>query len=178
MRIFLSLRNPYLCLFVGCQEFAKGIGDTLLLKRNQLVLDGLIIIRKAYIHQVQPFLPWEAVKAVVAECTGNLPCTVRAEVEENHGILILNRSHRLAVLHNHKGNHKLIRLPVVIGSLDAAGSAGRRVALTLCQRVVSQLHAVPSLITVHGIVTSHDRRYLAYAELLHLCFQLLHKAFS
>ena len=178
MRIFLSLRNPYLCLFVGCQEFAKGIGDTLLLKGNQLVLDGLIIIRKAYIHQVQPFRPWEAVKAVVAECTGNLPCTVRTEVVENHGILILDGGRRLAVLHHHKGDDELICLAAVIRSLDACSSAFSLISFALCQSVVSQLHAVPSLITVHGIVTSHDRRYLAYADLLHLCFQLLHKALS
>ena len=155
MGIFFCLRNP--CLFHSLcrQPFPKGIGYGNLMESDLLVRDGRVIIREAHIGQVKPPASFKSLKIIITEAPCDLPCTVRAEVKEDHGIPILYSCHRCAVLYHHSGLYKFIRFLPVIGCLDPLRAACCRKPFPFGQGIVSQLNPVIVVIPVHGIVTPH-----------------------
>ena len=163
---------------MGSQELAEGIGNLFFVEGYQLVGNGLIVISEAYVYQIHPLSSLKSVKFVIAESAGDLSCTVRTEVKEDNGVMLLNQSHRLSILCNHRGNHKLIVLFFIVGSLDSGRSAYSSSALSLSQGIIGQLYTVPVFVPVHGIITAHNRSNFAYAQLLHLRLKGLHKFLS
>ena len=88
--IFLGLGKTELLLAVLCQIFAESVLDLFLLECNQLVGDILIVILESYICEgEEAALSFKACELVVAECTGDLSCSVGTEIEENNGIVRL-----------------------------------------------------------------------------------------
>ena len=166
--IFLGLGDTCLRHMVRRQELSKRVLNLFLLERNQLVPDRLIVIGKAYKRQVKFLLSRKSGKSLIAECTGDLSCTVRTEVEENDGIAILNRGNRLAVLLYIERYDELIVYLFIIGCLNACTRTFCLLTLCLCQHIVSFLDTIPVFITVHRIVASHHGSHLADAKLLHL----------
>ena len=175
MGILLCLRDPGLGHMVLRQELAQGIGDGFLFKGHQLIGDGLIVIRKADVDQLQSLIPVKACERIVTERAGDLSGPVRAEVEKDHRILILDQAHRPAVFSDHRGNHELVGLSFIIGCLYSRSGAGVLLPFSPCKGPVSQLHTVPAVITVHGVIAAHDRGHLADTQFLHFSFQGFHK---
>ena len=168
MSVLLCLGNAYLLLAVSSQKLSEGIGDLLLLKCHQLICDGLVIVCKANINQIQFFLSCKAVKLIVTECMSNLSCTIRAEVKEHNRVAIFDGSSGSTVFGYNERNYKFICLSIIIRRLNTGCSALSCLTFTLCKCSVSQLYAIPSLITIHCIVTSHNGSYLSNADLTHL----------
>ena len=175
MGILLCLRDPGLGHMVIRQELAQGIGDGFLFKGHQLIGDGLVVIRKADVDQLQSLIPVKACERIVTERAGDLSGPVRTEVEEDHRVLILDQTHRPSVLSDHRGNHELVGLSFIIRRLYGRSGAGILLSLSLCKGLVSQLHTIPAVIPVHGVITAHDRGHLTDAQFLHFSFQRLHK---
>ena len=163
---------------VGSQPLPKGIGHLHLVEGHFLVGDGGIIFREADILHIQSLRSVEALEIIIAECMGDLSRAVRTEVIENNGIAVFNGRNRSAVLHNHGRLNKLIRLISVIGCLNPFRRAGSGQPLSLRQGIISQLHAVIVIISVHRVVTAHHGSHFAYAQLLHLFLKLLHIALA
>ena len=170
--IFLCLSNSRLSLPVGSKELTESILDRLFLECDKFVRNRLIVVDEADICGVDSLLSRESCKLVIAERAGHLSCTVRAEVEEDHGIVVPDRSDRISIFPCHNSrNNELIRLSVIVGRLDQFRRGCSLIALTRCQCLIRKLHAVPAVITVHRVVTSHYRCNLADAEFFHLLFQ-------
>ena len=174
MRVFLCLCDTRLLLAVLCQEFSEGIGDLIFYKGNQFVFNSDIIFSKAYKGGLDPLASVKTFKLLITEGSGNLSGTVRAEVKEDDGIIVLYLCHRNAVLFYHRRKHELIRGILIVGSLDPCRTARCPLAFAEYQRPVGLFHAVPAIVTVHGIVASHNGRHLSHADLLHLRCQLLY----
>ena len=172
MRVLLRLGDPGLLHALGRQPLAEGIGDIDLLEGDLLVGDLGIVVLEADVEDLFPGAAVKLAELVVAEAVSDLPGAVRAEIEEDDGVAVLDHGHRLTVLHDDRGLDELIRLVAVIGSLDGLRGAGRREALALRQSVIGDLDAVVVVVPVHRIVAAADHGDLTDADLLHLVFEL------
>ena len=143
------------------------------MERHLLVGNRGIIVGKAHISDIHPGPSVKALEIIITECPGNLSGPVRTEIKENNGIPLLNRGNRLSVFHRQSRLYKLIGLSPVVGFLNSADSAGGGQSFSLCHGIISQLHTIPVVISVHHIITPHDGSNPAHAELLHLCAQSL-----
>ena len=175
MRVLLGLGNAQLGLAVGRQVLAQNV---LQLHRGigHLAVGhgGIVLSHADVVHLLAAAAALEAGEGVVAEDAGHLTGTIRAEVHEDDGVAVLHA----ATLAGDTGQHELIGLVCSVGSLDGLGSVGSVLTLAVDKGSVGLLLAIPVVITVHGVETSHDSCYLAYAKLCHLGFQFLYKAFT
>ena len=156
---------------MGRKKRSKRIGYALLPKSNQLVADGLIIVGKAHKGGFHTPASLKTGKLLVTECTGHLPCPIRAEIIEDNRISVLNRCHWSSVLRNHGRRHKLICLSLIVGFLNCSGCTGTSVSFPLCHSIVSRLHTIPVLVTIHGIITSRYHRHFSHSKLCHFSFE-------
>ena len=174
MGVLLGLGDAELGHVVIGEELAEDVVVALLAESDQLVRNGLVVVREADVGRLDPRPAVKAVEIVAAEGAGDLAGTVRTEVEEDDAVVILYSGERLAVLHHGEGDDELIGLSVVVGSLNAARRGIRGLSVGLGQIVIGQLHALPAVVAVHRVVTAADRRDLADADLRHLLFQGRH----
>ena len=113
--------------------------------------------------------PRKTVKLWIAEHSGDLSCPVRSEIKKYYGIPILYPS----VGSTDNRLYKLVRNPCVIGFLYRRKHVITFFSLTRYKSVVGDFHSVPSLVAVHGIVSSDDRGHLSDAELPRLFYKLI-----
>ncbi len=119
VRIFLCLSDTNLCHIMSCKVFAKCILKKYFVEGNQFVLDCLIIVCKTYICEVKFLCSLEAFELVIAECSGDLTCTVRTEVEEYNGIFVLNGCNRFAVFFDYGSGVRIhLSCQHFVGSLN------------------------------------------------------------
>ena len=141
--------------------------------RHQHVGHGGVVLRVAHIGGGEE-LPLEAVKIRIHDGAGDLPGAVGTVVEENDAVIVADGAiavddHRLHELVGHAvgvaGGHRRRRVAVVV-------------AFTIHHGVVGHLHALPALVTIHGVVASHHRGDPAHAQLGAFVLQLLHEALA
>ena len=178
MSILLCLGNTGLFHVMSRKEFSECICDLFFYKGYLLVRDCHIILCEAHISCLYSLASVESCEVIIAECSGDLSCPVRTEIKEDNGISILYRCCRSAVFHNYHGHNKLICHIFIIGSLNSLCRGNRFVSLALYKCSVGFLHAIPAVITVHGIVAACNRSNLPYSDLFHFGFQLFHILFS
>ena len=178
MRVLLGLGDACLLQSVCRKELTECVGNLFFYKCNLLVRDRHVILCEAYIGCLHALAPVESSEVVVAECSRNLSCAVRAEVKEDNGISVLNGCRRSAVLHNDHRYNELVGYFFIIGSLDPFCRGSRLIALAENERPVSLLHTVPAIVTVHRIVAARHACDFADADLFHLRFQFFHIFFS
>ena len=176
--IFLCLSDTCLSHVVSCKVLAECVMKLNLVECNQLVSDGVIVICEAHICEVKAFLSCKACKFVIAECSCDLTCTVRTEVEEYNRVLVRNNSNWFAIFLNDCWKNELVCLAIVIGCLYSLSCIGSLNALALGKCVVSKLNTIPAVVTVHCVITSGNNTNLTYAKLIHLCLKLLDISFS
>ena len=88
------------------------------MESNQLIRDRRIIVREAYISKLKSLRSVKSLEVIITKCSGNFSCTVRTEVKEDYGILVLDGCNRLSILYYNGRLYKFIGLFTVIGSLD------------------------------------------------------------
>ena len=118
MCVLFSLGDSGLLHVVCCKPFTKGIGNRNLMESNQLIRDRRIIVREAYISKLKSLRSVKSLEVIITKCSGNFSCTVRTEVKEDYGILVLDGCNRLSILYYNGRLYKFIGLFTVIGSLD------------------------------------------------------------
>ena len=84
MGIFLCLSNTGLGHIMCCQIFSKCVLQLNLMESYQLVLDGIIIICKAYKSYMRSCFSLKAFKLIITECSCDLTGTVRTEIKEHY----------------------------------------------------------------------------------------------
>ena len=122
--------------------------------------------------------PDEILRQDVKDCVGECPYIEGYIFEENDRILVLNSSIWFAILFQICRNNELICLLIVIRLLNCLYNIVCSHAFALYQRFISQFYTIPAVISVHSIVTSHDRNHFTDTDLFHLGFQLLYITFS
>ena len=179
MCIFLCLGYARLRFAICCKVLAKSVGQRNLFKCHRLVRDRHIILGETYIGGGNPStLSLKTGKIITAECAGNLPCAVRAEIVENNGVAVLNGRNRRAVLLNHGRHNKLVRHILLVGISHCHNRACCLIPLAVNHRRICLLNTVPAVVTIHHIVAPHHGRHLANADFLHLRIELLQKLFA
>src|SRR5699024_5166578 len=168
----LGLSDTCLCHIVLSQIFAECIFNLFFFESNQFARNSFIVICEAYKSQLQFLLSLEALELRITERAGQLPCTVRAEVEEDYGILILNGCNRMSIFFHNGRNYKLIGLSFVVGSLYCLSGIRSLYAFSFGQSFVCQLYTIPAVVTVHRIITSGYNADLSNAQLIHFLLQL------
>ena len=148
------------------------------MERHFLIRNCRVIVGEADISDIQSLSSVKALEIIVAETSRNLSCSVRSEIEKDHGIAVFDRCNGSAVLHHNGRFYKFVRFLPVIGSLNPFRRARRLKAFSLCQRSIGFLHSVIVVISVHRIVTARYGSDFADADLLHLRFQIFHEPFS
>ena len=179
MCIFLCLSQTQLCLSICCQKFTKCIANALLLERNQLITNSLIIICKAHINQRHKSIDTvKLIKTLITKCTCNLTCPIRTEIKEDYGIIGLDCRKWLAIFLNNRRHHKFIIYILCIRICHGLYCIICFFSLTCDKRIISFLNAVPVIITVHCIIAPMNARNFSNANLVHLFLKLFHKTFS
>ena len=168
MGIFFCFCNSCLCHIMGCKEFTKCICDTNFLKCNLLIRNSFIIFGKAHKFRLDSFCSFKSVKFICTECSCNFSCPVRTEIEENYGIAIFNCSCFFSGFCNDNRLYKFIRNICCIGSFHCLHRTLCGFSFSFCHGKISLFHSVPSVISVHGIITSTDGSYLSNAKFFHL----------
>ena len=95
-------------------------------------------------------LSLEALELGVNESSGYLTCSVGAEVEEYNAVVFLYH----AVLVDNGGEHELIGNAVCVGVLYSLNRVGLLNALAHNKSIVCLFNSVPSVITVHSVISA------------------------
>ena len=115
---------------------------------------------------------------LLSQHDGQLLSAVVTIVEEDHNIVGLNRTDNLTLLVDCNDRlNELIGNTLVIRLLHSLDHIARRLANTINQLIVSDLHTLPTLIAVHSIVTTDDRCN-ATGRFCQVVLQLLDKALT
>ena len=178
MCIFFCLSDTSLCHVMSCQILAECVFDLLFYECYQFVSDSFIVIGEAYESYIQFFLTCETFEIIIAECSCDLTCTVRTEVEEYNRIFILNGCNRFAVFFDNGRQNEFIGLFCIVGSLYSFCCVCSFYAFTLCHGFECQFYTIPAVITIHCIVTSCNGCDLANTNFFHLSLQLFYITFS
>ena len=105
---------------------------------------------------------------------GDFLCTVVTIIEEDNHVAFLYAAIHVGI---HNRLYELIGDIVVIRFLHCSLHVGSLFTYAVYELVISNLYAIPTLVTVHGIITAYDRGYNARA-LLAMLLQVVDKAFS
>ena len=178
MSILLCFCDSCLCHIMSCKILTKCIFQFYFLESYLFVCDRCVIICKADISNIFSCSSVKSVKIVCAEYSCHLTCTVRAEVKEDHCVFIFDRSYWFSILGNCCWDKKFICNIFCIRSIHCCYSTFCCLAFSLCKNVVCFLYTIPSVITIHCIITSGDRCDLSNTDLCHLSFQSFDKSFS
>ena len=140
------------------------------MESDLLIRDCHIILGKAYIGKRQTLTSVKSVKIITAEGSCDLSRTIRAEVKEDHAVICGYLADRLTIFCDHGRDHKLIRLAIIIGCLHSADSIACCIALAKSKCTVGLFHTIPTIVTIHGIITTGKTGDLTDTDLCHLLF--------
>ena len=178
MSIFLCLCDSCLFHTVCCKIFAKCIFQFYLLECNFFVWNGCVIFCEADISNILSCASLETIKLIHTECSCELTCTIRTEIKENNCVLIFDRSTRFPILCDGCWNEELICHIFCIRCFHSCYCALSSFSLASGQHFVCFLHTIPSVITIHCVVTSGNRCDLANTNFFHLSFQFFDELFT
>ena len=120
----------------------------------------------------EALLPCKALEFWVNKTSGDLSCTVRTEVEENHAVLFFDQ----AILIQNGRQHKFVGYFLCIGIFDCLNRFGSGFTLAINHSSICLFDTIPSVITIHCIVTAGNGCNLTNANFLHLFASGLHEA--
>ena len=170
MCIFLCLGDSCLCHIVCCKKFAKCIRDAFFYKCNHFIWNCLIILCKTYISSLDTFSSVKSVKIIRTECSGDFSCSIRAEIKEDHRISVFYSCNRCTVFCHYKWYYEFVSYFFVVRSLDSFCCWCCCVTFAACKCCVCFFYTVPTVVTVHCIVTSGNTCNFTYTDFFHLCF--------
>jgi len=185
--VFFSFRNVDLGNALGTKSFRKNVAHVLGLERDLEWIVELILGHggKGDILGVGEILQWRAVSITKELC--DFTDTIRAVVEEEDFVTIclmlgvaesqfrpeLTLDTSFLATKN-DGLQELIILTPCVSLLDCLHWVGAFLPVTDAKCVQADLNSLPSLITVHGIVSTNNRGDFTNANLLDLVEKTLH----
>ena len=173
MCILLGFCNSQLGLSALAQIFAQCHVQLFRRISNGYIRHGCIILCHANEMQwEEALLPCKALEFWVNKTSGDLSCTVRTEVEENHAVLFFDQ----AILIQNGRQHKFVGYFLCIGIFDCLNRFGSGFTLAINHSSICLFDTIPSVITIHCIVTAGNGCNLTNANFLHLFASGLHEA--
>ncbi len=161
MGILFGLGDAQLLESLLRHPLADGIGHVLLIEENVqprelgVVRGHAAIVERQGVHAGLGHI-------LLRQHNGKLLRAVVAVVEEDYHVVGPDRAHGLAVgVDPHDGLDELVGHVGVIGFLYGGGHVGSMLADAVDQGVVGDLHALPTLVAVHGVIPADDRSDLA-----------------
>ncbi len=175
MRIFLGLSDADLGATRSGDRLAQGHGQIVLAEEHVHIPVGGVVLRHGDIVQLQR-LHAELGEGGLGERLGDLPAAVGSEVEADHYVTIGDGGYRRTGFIRHRmGPDEFIRNAFRIASVEGLQRVSNRGAAPMDQQVIGQLHALPPLVPVHGIVPADHAGYPGRLP-LHRCEEALHVA--
>ena len=168
MCVLLCLSNSCLCHVVCRKEFTKCICNFCLVECNKFIRDRYIVLCETYISCLHTLSSVKSIKRIITKCSCDLSCSVRAEIEENHRILVFDRCNRSPISYNNSRHDKLICLSCIVRFLHCANSTFRLLSFSFYHCIVCKFYTIPSVIAVHCIITSHYRSHFSNTNFFHL----------
>ena len=163
MSILLGLGYAKLGLAVLREILAHGVDELLRLEGDVNIGHGGVVLGHAdVVNGEAPVPALEAREIVVDKGTCDLTRSVGTEVVEDDAVVLFDG---VAALDDSR-DHELVGNAVVVAVLNSLYRAFLINALTVDDRGIRLLDALPAVISVHGVVTTHDGGDLAYADLL------------
>ena len=156
VRIFLCFRNSDLGFPRTFQNLTHCFLKNILIKNNFYILERFIIIRQSHIIQVQLFhsIFW---KVLLREHFGNFATPVCTEIETNDHIVVFDFGNRKMILNTYNRFDKLIGHILIIRILNCLNEIFGFFSYPIYHHIISQLHTLPTLVSVHRIITTNHR---------------------
>ena len=168
--VLLGLGNSELLHTERADVFAHCVNQGLRLKRDLNIRHCSVVLRHTYIVQGEHTVSsLEAVKVGVNKSSGDFTRSVGAEVVENNAVVSLER---LAALDNGR-NYELIGNAVLVALFNRANGTFSLYALAVNDSGIRLFYALPAVISVHRVVTSHNGSDFAHADFVELSHTFL-----
>ena len=169
--ILLRFSNTQLFeTFVG-DIFAEGIFQTLWVEGNLYVWHGCIVLGHTGVaEREEAFCSFKAVECFINQSAGDLSCTVRTEVKEDHGVV----SRDAAVFIHNNRNNELIGNAVGVGICHCFYRVGFFHADAVNHGIIGFADTFPTIIAVHCVVATADGCDFAHAQSVQFSLQLFH----
>ena len=167
MRIFLGLGNVELLHALLCDILAKCVLYILLVKEDVDTCKLGIVWSHTVILQTGDSVHTLGRHILLCEHNSKLLCTVVAVVEEDDSITLAYAAVEVCI---HDRLDELVSHALFIRLLDSSNHISRFLALTVNDKVVSNLYTLPTLVTVHSIITAND-----CSQLETICCKLLNE---
>ncbi len=153
MSVFFCLGYVQLLFIQRRKVFAKCIAHIFLVKQNVYAGKRCIVRSHAIILQI-----WNCLHAcfgdvVLSESDCKLFCTVVAVIEENNRVTFFNGAVYSRIVY---GLYKFVCNILVVRLLHSLYHVCRLLALSVYKKVVSDFHTLPTFVSVHGIVSTHN----------------------
>ena len=177
MRILLGLRNTKLILSQVGNHFSQSIMNFFLFESHMLIRNRRIIVRKADKEYILPCPSIKETEIIITESMADFSCSIRAEVKENHCITVRNGMH-CSIFFNHRRKYKFIIYLLRIRSINRFFYGRSLFSRAVHNSAIRLFHSVIILVSIHGIISSGNRRNLSYTKLLHLLFYSEKERFS
>ena len=178
MCIFFCFCNTSLFQTIFCKELSKCICNFIFYKCNLFVFDCNIILCKANKCCLYSFSSFESCKFIIAKSSCNLSCSVRTEVKEDNRIIFFDCCKWCTIFYNDCWKYKFICHFIVIRCLNSCCSRLSCLAFSFNDCIVSFFHTIPTIITIHCVITSRYACNCSNTKFFHLSFKLLYIFFS
>ena len=133
---------------------------------------GIVTSGADELNGEKALFPLKSGKVRIHQGAGDLPCPIRTEVHENHGVIGLN----LRVLHTDHRSHELVGDLLIIGTLHGIQRVGDIGGFPVDHSRIGFFRPIPVGVPIHCIVSAlngDDLGAVLLAIRLHLC----HEAF-
>ena len=165
MGILFCFSDSELCKTLWSYVLTEHICKLLWLECNLYVGHCCIILcHTNIIEREETISSFKSAETFVNECTGDLSCSVRAEIIEYYRIAALN----CCTLNANCRNNKFICYTLVIGICDSLYSISSFFALAVNKCRISLFNSVPVIISVHSIITAWNSCNFSETYLLKL----------
>ena len=181
MSVFFRFRNTQLLQPILRQHFTQRIFIMFRRVRGRNVDSSIVLGHADHMHRPGFCRPFKILELFIMQRTGNFPGPVRAEIVEDHAVILtdagsrfLSRISRFVFLCYTERHNELIVHTRFIRSLNAFCSRSKNCTVPQYHVTIGFFQTFPAFVPVHGIVAAADRRKTADALFLHKSFHILH----
>ena len=177
VRELLGLRGTILRDALLGDPLAEDVHHLGGLVEDHVGAEALLVVGQGGVEDFEQLRAGETLELRIDERAGDLARAVAAEVEEQHGVTVLDEGRALDAGRRDElvtGRIRVGRL-VVIGLHGLGGRSGFR-GRGAGEGIVSGLHAFPAVVAVHGPEAAGDAGDLAETDLHEFGFELLEVA--
>ncbi len=172
MSVFFGLGDAELDLAIATQDLAEGVFD-LFGREGDDDREAFLVLGHGDEDDVQFFRPGEVSKVGRGEGLGDFSGPVFAEVEENNGITISDKSDRLTALGDGDRLDVFVSQFFVVRIFDIRMDIGCLIGAAFGHNLVGLLNTVPIVVAIHRIISAADTREATDSFGMHPFFKLL-----